>query len=178
MLSKYEELARDSARQWIEPGEPAVEAALLDLGNGPCWYRILDGIPNADRACVELLAFARALREAVAKDDHELATVTAISLGRAIERAHIAAAFEPLVKSEKGRRKGARKTAVEILNADHVEQQSRYQPEVERLMLEENISYSAACLKAAAGFGVTERTIRTYTHNPAPRNRGRKVGKR
>jgi hypothetical protein len=86
--------------------------------------------------------------------------------------------IEPLVRAEKGRRKGARNTAIKVLNADHAELWPQFQPAVERLLTESGISYSAACVKVAALFGVTERTIRDHTTNPSPRNRGPKVGKR
>ncbi len=68
---------------------------------------------------------------------------------------------------QEGRQRGANTT-----NEAHAELRQQYQPAVDRLIAD-GLSYSAACESAGPTFGVSAKTIKRHTTNPAPRNRGR-----
>lgn len=85
-------------------------------------------------------------------------------LGQMLERLHVRA-FEPAVRESNSRKPGER-LAAEIVNADHVEQQRRYQPRIDELLKLGEIRYTAATEQVAKEFGVSGRTVRRHSRNP------------
>ena len=89
-------------------------------------------------------------------------------LGQFYERIQIRP-FEPLVRSELGRRKGSR-LAASVTNADHIELHTEFGKAVEKYM-KLGVKYTPATEKVATEFGVSGKTVRTHFPNPSPRIR-------
>lgn len=131
------------------------------------------GEPETERDARHAMMHLRAVVGLAAAIDHPKAARLvdeAMMLGELVERIGVRP-FEALVVAERGRREGARK-AIEIVNEAHTELRPTYQALVDQHVAA-GLSYSAACEQVASSLGVSGRTVREHTVNPAPRNRGR-----
>lgn len=98
------------------------------------------------------------------------AFVEGLRIGLLYERilSHIDGRYREMWLGEDKRQRGAKTT-----NEAHAELRPQFQSVVERIMRDKRIDFSPACVEAGCELGVSDRTIRKYTKNPSPKNRGR-----
>lgn len=90
-------------------------------------------------------------------------------IGQKVERIDLDSRYAALVRSERGRRKGASQQA-RSLNEGYEELHGEYQRLVDE-QLGAGLNYTAACEAVAKKMVVSPRTVQRHTQNPNPRNR-------
>ena len=112
----------------------------------------------------QALGLCRAIRHWIEQGNAAEAAFEAFLLGLAVERIGVRP-FEPLVIDGRTVRE-ARSRGGKVRAAKCAERYPEYQPEIDRLVLQQGNTYSSACENAAGRFKRSKRHIEMHTKNP------------
>lgn len=150
--------AFDSNKDWIALSDEPVRREAGSV--------VLNSLDFLDRAEV-----AAELMVGVVGGRVRDAFVEGVRLGLLYERilSHIDGRCADHWAKQDSRQRGAKTT-----NEAHAELRPQYQAAIEEVMAQDDCTYSAAIPKVMEKFGIkSDKTIRKYTKNPAPRNKGK-----
>lgn len=154
VMREYSDLHNRCRHEWLSGVEQAAQSS-IKAGDLP------EPIAQDARRA---LGLCRAIRHWIGQGDAAEAAFEAFLLGLTVERIGVRP-FEPLVIDGRTVRK-ARSRGGKVRAAKCAERYPEYQPEINRLVLQQGNTYSSACENAAGRFKRSKRHIEMHTKNP------------
>lgn len=154
VMREYSDRHNRCRREWLSHVEQAARS-IIDAGDSPD-----QTVHDASQA----LGLCRAVRHWIEQGDAAETAFEAFLLGLAVERIGVRP-FEPLVIDGRTVRE-ARSRGGKVRAAKCAERYPEYQPEIDRLVLQQGNTYSSACENAAGRFKRSKRHIEMHTKNP------------